>query len=472
MKYLFTLIFLYTFLGYSQKEVISLPTDIWVKQSFNVVDVETGNFAIFLEGNDSVKAFLFDKDYNEIGRIIASDLPSKFKKFIGYKINNKTITIFMNTLNGRSYGTMEFDFEKGSNTVQEIDFKLKGEVYLEAISLNNKFYLFSIPKKSSQINIYEFNDDVNPILHEIIFDEDAFLDRRDRPISIQKFIYTIANGKKYVDTGKIENLVPNAIEVTSKNFKFYYSENKIAFTSDRYNEFTYIINIDLDTFKHSVKKIKKPDVEGSYLGLKTNSLLFANNLFQIVSNTKQLKFQVTNLSSDTIIKKFSVRKNEELFFKNTPIILEGGDFDKYRELEKTNQYLRKMSQANIGLSVYKRNGVYEITFGSTIEKEANSAILIGGMVGGFSGAIVVASFNLTTTSFNGYANTKSVRLTGLFDDNFNHLEGYLQRNPFDRIKIYYDKYKTIRAQTIFKHGDNFMYGFFKVNQNIYEIIKF
>ncbi|MCH7783931.1 MAG: hypothetical protein IIB06_00735 [Bacteroidetes bacterium] len=462
------------FSGVAQKKIIGLTADARVKESFNVVDKETGNFAVFLEENDYVRGFLFDKNYNEIGRIKATDLPSKFKTFIGYQVKGSKINLFMNTQNGRSYGIMIFDFKTGFSHVQELDFKLKGEIFIESISSNNTFYLFSIPKNSSQINIYEFNENLTPILHEIKFKENAFLDRRDRPIKLNKFIFKrdAISGKLSIVTGKIEHNAPNSIEITSKKFKLYHFENKVTFTSDRYNEFTYLITIDLDNYKFSTKRVLKPSFDGSRLGLKSNSFLFDNTLFQIICNTKQLRLRMVDIATEKIVKEYSLMKEETFYFKNTAIILEGGDFDKYRELDKTAQFLRKISQANAGISVYKQNKVYEITFGSSLDKPDNPYIIIGATVGGIGGVLIVASFNTLTSTFNGYTNTKSVRVTGLFDDDFNHIEGRIQKNPFDKIKEYYERNKNIRAQTIFKNNDDFIYGFYKQNQDLYEVIKF
>ena len=116
--------------------------------------------------------------------------------------------------------------------------------------------------------------------------------------------------------------------------------------------------------------------------------------------------------------------------------------------------------------------MYEITFGSSLDKPDNPYIIIGATVGGIGGVLIVASFNTLTSTFNGYTNTKSVRVTGLFDDDFNHIEGRIQKNPFDKIKEYYERNKNIRAQTIFKNNDDFIYGFYKQNQDLYEGIKF
>ncbi len=448
----------------SQEEIINRYTSEIIRQSFNVVDQKTGNFAVFLEGSYSVFGFLFNENKKEIGRIESTDLPNKYKELIGYLIDGNTITLFMNTKNGRSYGVLKFDFENNLSTVEELDFKLKKEEYLEALSIDNTFYLFSRPNQSSKINIYEFNSDLTSTLHEIKFNKDDFLDVRDKPIHFYEILS---------DPVKIENKTPNSIEATSKNVKLYNYGKKVSITSDRYKEYTYIINIDLENYIYSSDRIFKPSIEDSYLGLKTNSFLFENNLFQIISNSKQLTIQITDIDTKAIIKEYTVKKNEPISFKNSFIIQEGGDFDKYRELDKTSQFLRKISQAHAGISVFKQNGVFQITYGSAIEMPSGgSYVAIGVLVGGVSGGIIMASINAATTSYYGYTNSKSVRATGLFDENFNHIEGEVSLNIFDRIKIYAENIKGLQAETIINLEDYYLYGHYNKIKKVYRLVKF
>ena len=466
MKYLFCVI---AFLlihqkASSQEEMINIYTSDLIRQSFNVVDQKSGNFAVFLEGSNSVLGFLYNENKKEIGRIESTDLPNKYQELIGYLIDGKTIILFMNTKNGRSYGVLKFDFENNISTVEELDFKLKKEGYLESLSIDNTFYLFSRPNHSNQINIYEFNSDLTSTLHEIKFKKDEFLDRRDKPIHLYEILS---------DPIKIENKTPNSIETTSKNVKLYNHGKKVSITSDRYKEYTYLINIDLENYNYSSERIFKPPFEDSYFGLRTNSFLFENNLFQIISSSDQLNIQITDIDTKETIKKYSVKKKEPISFKNSLIIQEGGGLDKYRELDKTSQFLRKISQAHAGISVLKQDGVFQITYGSAIEKtNAGGYVIIGATVGGIGGAIVMASINSITTSYYGYTNTKSVRVTGLFDKNFNHIEGEVPLNIFDRIKLYAENIKGLQAETIISLEDSYLFGYYNKKEKVYKLVKF
>ena len=466
MKRLSVFIFIVfvSFSSKSQEEIINRYTSDLIRQSFNVVDQKTGNFAVFFESYETVYGFLFDENKREIGRIESSDLPKKYKELIGYIIEGKTIILFMNTRNGRSYGVLKFDFENNTSSVEELDFKLKKEDYLEAFSINNIFYLFSRPNNSNQINIYKFKSDLSSKLHEIKFKENEFLDKRGESISLHEILSS---------TEKIENNTPVALEISSEYTKIYNDKNKIYFTSDWFKNYTYLISIDLDSFNYKSERIFKPSIDDSYMGLRTNSFLFENHLFQIIASSKQLNIQVTDIETKEVIQKYSVNKDEPIPFKNSLIIQEGGSFDNYRELDKTSQFLRKMSQAHAGISVLKQDGVYQITYGSVLQMPSGGDyIIVGAIVGGVSGAIIMGSLNTITTSYYGYTNSKSVRITGLFDDNFNHIEGEVPLNIFDKIKLYTNNIKGIQAETIISLENSYLFGYYNKRKNVYRLVKF
>lgn len=457
---------------HSQVKVADIKGDFGeIKQAFNAQDNATGNFAIFLEDNNWVYAILYNRQFQEIGRVSAPDLSSKFKSVLGYQIDNKKFSLLMNTRNGRSYGVVQFDFETGKGVSKELDFKIRGESLIDAVSYQNEVYLLTIPNFSSQVNIYNFKDMSTPILTKLKFGENDFLDRRERSTRI----YDVVE-KSEISTVDIK--VPNPLEITSKEFKLYQDGKKIILTADKFSEFTYVITIDLETFEKNVKRISKPEFEGFKMGIHSNSFWHNGKLFQIAANLDYLKFQLVDIETQKIIKKYELTDEDELFFKNTPIILEGGDFQAYRELEKTKQFLRKIAEGDVGLSVYKENSEFQITMGATSPKE-NGYLIVGGAIGGIAGTLIVASINSISNSYSAYGNTKSVRITGLFDENMDHLEGNIPANPFDNLKtVYSDKPQsqsekfTIQAETVFKLGESYIRGFYNNKEEIYSLYKF
>ncbi|MEZ4777944.1 MAG: hypothetical protein R2786_00990 [Flavobacteriaceae bacterium] len=455
----------------SQTKVASIQKDFGnLKQAFNVVDETTGNFAIFLEESDKVTGILYDKNFNEIGSVVAPDLSSKFKAILGYQIQGNKISLLLNTVNGRSYGVYHFNFETGEGTSKELDFKVRKEKFIEAISYKNSIYILTVPLFTSQLNVYEFNNIESPLVHEIVLNENDLLDRRDRGIKLFDLV-----DKRDISMIYQEN--PNSLEATSKDFKVYQNGETVYLTSDKYKEFTQLLKVSLKTFKTETKRILNVGIDGSKVGTQTNSFLCKDKLFQIGIDSDYLKFQVVDLTTDTIIKKIETHEDENLNFINTPILIENADFQKYRELERTRQFFRKIREGDIAISVLYENETYQITLGGVSEQVGYAFFL--GFNFGLAGSLVVIAINPTTNSYWGYTYTKSVRVTGLFDDNFNMVEGEVPPNIFDKMNdtqtldlLGGNEKLSISAETVFKLDNFFIKGFYLKNAETYYLVKY
>lgn len=471
---IFKILFIFGFVlnFQAQTKVASIQNDFGsLKQAFNIVDDYTGNFAIFLEESDKVYGILYDKNFNELGRVTAPDLSSKFKSILGYQVHGKKISLLLNTLNGRSYGVYHFNFETGEGNSVELDFKVRKEKFIEAVTYNNTIFVLTVPLFSSQLNIYEFKDIQSPIVHELILKENDLLDRRERPIRLYDLV-------EKAQLSYMDYEIPNSLEATSSEFKTYQEGENITMTSDKYDEFTQILTFNLETLSYDIKRITKPILEGSYINTKTNSFLHRDKLFQIGLNSKNLKFQIVDISTKGIIESYVVNENEDLFFKNSPIILEGGDFQRYRELDRTKQFFRKIREGDIGISVVKDQGLYQVTMGG-ISEQTNGAIFLGGYLGGIAGAMIVISINQMTNSYYGYYYTKSVRITGLFDEGFNSVEGEVPTNIFDKMNTsntldLFNGNTHVRTayETVFKLDSFYVKGFYIKNAQTYYLVKY
>src|SRR5690606_3094444 len=98
------------------------------------------------------------------------------------------------------------------------------------------------------------------------------------------------------------------------------------------------------------------------------SYLFQDKIFQIGGNKKIMVLTVKDLETGKELKRLTVSNNEEITFKNSPIIQEGNAFlpGSKRELDNTSQFLRKISSENIGVAVFPTKNGYQITIGGNI----------------------------------------------------------------------------------------------------------
>ncbi|MFD2563844.1 hypothetical protein [Aquimarina rubra] len=460
------------------------------KESYALPNQLTGDLMLLLEEGRQFHAHLLDSNYNTTSKISTKTIPSKYKYILGYNVVGNTYSIFFSDSWSTKFGVQTFDFDTKTAKNTFLDFKIKGEKYVESVVYNNKIYLITITKRSSDLNIYTFDKQFTPTKNTVSLKELEYPNPGSRNHTITAYYLMLSDAggmsRSVIDIEKIEGSNPNVIETTSKENKLYQFSNQLVFSFDYNHKKTQLCFIDLETFEAVVKSYDKPSkTEEGYR--KSNSYIFDNKLFQIASSNQKMKFTVLDLETEKIIKEYKVTKEDTIRFKNSPIIQEGGGIlpgfseNRVREMEKTSKYLRKISSSDLGISVYKVDNEYNIVLGGTKEITTSNGYAgmngfsggfgMGGTVGGSTGVWI--GFNPTFYNYGSYTTTKSTYINCLFDNNFNHIQGDIQKNGYDRLFEFEDNLdiKT-KAVNIFLHKDRLHYGFFDPKKRTYELYSF
>jgi len=183
-------------------------------------------------------------------------------------------------------------------------------------------------------------------------------------------------------------------------------------------------------------------------------------------------FSVTSLDGKKELKNILINKDEEINFKNTPIIQEGGTYKSYRELDKTSKFLRRLGRENIGIAVTKSKNDYIVTIGAKVDIPSGGMMMSGfGMPLATAGAFTV-TFNPTSFAYSSYSGTKATRIKCLFDYDFNHIDGNIPENVFDRIRNMSDEIKNKDAETVFKLNNHYVWGFYDKKTDKYILYQF
>lgn len=453
-----------------------------VRESLPIINKEKNEVALFLLDRKAIKCFLLNKDYQLIDSI-TTDLPDmKFGTLLGYNANSGSYHLFFtNDTKDQFYAkTIDIDGNKSSGTL--LSTTLKDERFLESISYNNKFYLLTVQKKSSILRIYVFEGDENTRIEKIDFPDYKFSN------SGYTKLYDVLYATNTIPSQKIDCRNPNPLELTSQENKVYYYNDKIYITLDNNIDNTKLITISLDDFKYDVKLFTQGTIkcQDSY-GIKSNSFLFQDILFQIKGCKDELYISLYNLSTDSLIKDFRVKQDEEIMFKNTPLMQEGGKTifmdGSERELDKTKQALRKISASNIGISVYPSDENLEVTIGGYKATQRTGAggnmtmVSPGATFNTPNGTIRTPAtyfYNPTMYGFVKYVSTRSVYFKTLLDKaNFSQIPGSMQKNAFDRIQ----EYKVINdhditTETLFKADNYYVFGYYNQWIKKYYLIRF
>jgi hypothetical protein len=467
MKFRLFLIFILFFqIVISQEKVLSIPVQENIKETISIVDEKSQNIAILNFDKNHITGKLYDKDFKNLGTVKAKKLPGKYISFIGHQFNGDQLTVLMNTANNRSYAITKFDFKAGSNRTTEVNFKLKRETYLSSFSRDNIIFMATASNKGSQLNIYEFSKNFNePKKTEIQIPENSFTDRFDDPVDFHNAIASTRRNGEITPPVTLKENLPAIIEKTSKPLKIFPTPNGFSLTIDTWLKHTYLMKVSLKKNKAEVFRFEYPKPNGFVSRTEANSFLHHNKLFQVVMGGEEMLFSVFSVEGQLLEQQIILKRDEEINFKNTPVVQKGGSFEDFRVLDNSNQFFRKTLDAEIGLSVTKNNGLYEVTFGSVKEFQDPMAYYFaaGGLIGGAVGML--------TTTFIEYRNTKSVQFTGLFSEGFNHENGKVKPNIFDRIAIFTEDF-NLRSETLFFLNYNYYYGYFNKDESAYIVYKF
>ncbi len=495
---------------YAQQEVLELPvnyksTFFDKKESLAISNEDTGDLVLYIEDARQSKLYLLNPNFETIGQLSIESLPNAFKEFIGHQIHKdgSYSMLFTNT-SKKKYGELHIDFAKETAVVNELDFKFKKEAYVESFSHKGVFYLISAMKYSNEVNFYTFEKQTFSKSKTFTFD---FLESKS-PSGYLKTSYQHLVTKGIGSSGsliKMDNTAPNAIEITSKPNKLYIIEDELVFTFDHKKSKTTIAKIKLPEFHLDTLTFKMPKLEKEGF-VNHNSYLYEDKLFQIKVASSEMKFTIRDFKSNSLLKEIALSKDEDsITFKNTPIIQEGPGFiagTRTREMEATSKFLRKISRGDVGISAYKQNENYKVVLGSKIEIKRGGGgfggLPVGGLPIGAIGGAVSISFNPTFYAYGGYSSTKSTHIDCLFNNDFEHVEGVILDNVFDKIEAFEEAFEErsatkpeestteddiyeartsryrnlVKLKNVFTHHNKIYFGFIGAQDKKYHLVRF
>ncbi|SFB80853.1 hypothetical protein SAMN04487907_101726 [Zunongwangia mangrovi] len=444
-----------------------------IKEVFTVTNNDNGNLTIFIDDNTTFNAYIYNEEIELVSALQSDGLPKKYDRIIGYIQNENITTLFLQHKNDREFGAIQFDFNNKQTKEIEFDFKLKKEAYIEALSKDNRLYILTIEKNSSNLNIYTF-DGIQKSKNTLELGYKYRIDDIE-PKDLHEMLISYGGMSSSIEIEKIDNQAPVSIELASATNKLYETPEGFNLSLDKSIFETFVISVDLNDYTTEIRQFAKPKYN-AIEGYHSNSFLLKDNIYQIVANSNELYFEAKNMTSNKVIKNIILTAEEEIDFKNTPIIQdkEGDLFAPHRELEKTSKFLRKIDNENIGVSVFQKDDKNIVTLGSHLELQAGGPMMMGmpGM-GGMAGMGFAMQFNLYAGAYFSYTRGKSVRIQCLFDQNFKHLQGEIEDNVFDRIKKFTKHLKNNdTGENVFEWNDSVFYGYYNKDSEAYRIKKF
>lgn len=454
------------------------------RRAFALSNPATGDLVLVIPDKKTVGTHLFDKDFNKLNELTAESLRIKFKDIIGYRVSKQHYTTLFATENRQFFGVVDFDFETGETVSEQIDVEVKGESFLEAVSYNNRFFMLSVNDDFDGLILRELNEDRTFTRMEIPFNapgsfQDLLCLKNDPEQLGERRVSFLGNDylPKIVE---IDNTNPNSLETTSEMNKLYTQDNQLIFTFDNFADFTLVYFLDLEDFSVSEKRFAKEKVSDVPFE-RSNSFLFEDKLFQLGVDNDKMAFTITDFDSGENIKIYRATKERIINFKNSQLLQKNGTFqatDQVRVLDETSQFLRKITNGKPGIAVQKIDGKYQVTLGGTqaIGGGGGGGMMMGGgtqIAGGSSGGISMSVvYNPTYVSYGSYTATKSIYIHSLFNNEFEHIEGFYMPNVFDKIETFEGSIKGSDAEEVFYHNNKVYFGYYFKKSETYNFVAF
>jgi hypothetical protein len=470
--------------SFSQEKIAFISDFLKNKNSYlddtiTIENPENDNTSIFFMQKKRVFGFLLDNDFKILDSLNIEDKERKYQEIIGKQvIENNTYCFYLSNDNQKKFARLSFSFETDTSEFQEIDLDLGKEKFLHSIHYNNSFIIATIEIENSYLHFYKFTKSIIPQKITLNLNGPIYYNAKGKEVTLYELFAegtNVFNATSNISLAKIDQQNPNSLETTSKFSKMYVRENMVIFTFDEHTNFTQTVSINLENFEYHYGKIKKPLQHVSEKKKKNNTFLYNENLFVISATDDILMLSQKNYYDDLDYKNHTAISKDSIYFKNTPIIQTGGAYTDYREMEGTKKFLRKINQGVLGISVFKNETNYTVTYGGLKQVSGGGGFMMPGMAGvpiaGFGAASVFV--NPMMFASNGYSNSRAVKINGLFDEDFNHLPGSVPENIFDIINTY-DEENNIdpKGKTIFKHNDNYILGHYVSWTKIYELVQF
>lgn len=431
-----------------------------------IVHKESGNAFILIKYKNFSKAYLFDKNQKLLCEIKTTKILENTNFFVGSSASELKFVLFFSNNNNSKFDRLDIDFEIEKFSVSTLGLNIKKEYLINSFENKGAVYLLSILKDTSILKLYELGFDRGIKEREIDLSNESFKKFNGLEASLFYLISSNRTPSK-TQSASISYNVPSSLETTSAVNKIYSKDEIISITNDNVSSHTNIIQINVEDGSYKCYEIPKKGFLKEELRSESNSFIFDNYFLSAYATTSKMVLAIYDIKTKSIINEFELSDKDSISFKNSPIIKNRGKRIREKDTNHSAQFLRDIVNSNIGVSVYKRNDVFVVSLGGSEKEQSMTFAIVGGVLGGVVGAMLLSTFD-------SYSRTNSTKIDCLFDGNFNHLEGELEKNGFDRVKefIAQEKLQNKPLQTVFKHQQNYVWGYFDRSIGVYKFHKF
>lgn len=472
-KFLCLLLFVQSLFLFSQQLEKVLPLNFKnTNDLFQVVEEDKKQVLLFFRDKNRVLTVKFNDKFEVLDSISSTRPPKNYDDIVGYSISDNRYYSYWSTSNNKEITTQCFDFTSKKVSLKTFNIDFEKEKPVKTITVNSIFYLITVVKSSSILNFYVF-DDGNLTKKTVDLSEHRFLSFDTKTCTLWSLLNSGTGFEGALSVQNISNDTPPSLTFSANKRKVYANGNELFFTFDNNKNFTQTITINLNDFSASTKGYNQPFLQSvNYVEDESNSFYVNGKLIQMKLNENRLAISVKDIAGNEL-KTYEILKDKEVTFKNSDIIQENGSINRTRILDKSNQLLRKIYYEYPSMSCYYFNDIVYLTIGSvSLEKNGNGAMY--GAMFGLAGVLIATAItsNYSLANLNSYKNRKVVYINCLFDKDFNHIDGEVNKLAFDKLRALSEDKDDLISQSVFKFNSKLYFGGYDKQEKSYKFFSF
>ncbi|WP_339626795.1 hypothetical protein [uncultured Maribacter sp.] len=459
-----------------------------------VIPDSKSNIHFFYASEDKITHLVHNTRTKGQSKKIYSRPSNIFPRLHGFSIEkDDTINLFFSNYENNGFLLMSLNEKNEKIYAKQFPLQFdKKERFLETINHEQRFHMLTYVKGTSIIKRYTFSKEGST---STIYDlsEYIFYNSNENEVLLSNII---TSNK---DCSIIQENIPLSIEISSKKLKIYPYDKQLLLSFDHRLTGTKILRLSLlDNNSESIFLKTSLKKDANFIK-KSNSFILNNNIYQLRVSKDTLLFEINNLLTKEQLKTFSFSKNDTIDFKNGPIY-EQSDVPTFfipkrsvsnrKVITNTNELLRKLSNSDVGIQVFNKEDILDITIGGVNVTPGKIMSIINtssiSIINSSSSFSPIQNMSHTTMpfsySFHSYINSKSIFFKSLLQDHtLNHIpsnSSNMLNNVFDKMSMRsrYLKNSVLKnklaIETFFKMEDFFVYGYYNKKEKTYNLVKY
>lgn len=368
-------------------------------QILNAVNLHEQTFA-FLSDKEKLTVLKYNRALFFSDSISISRPDKEYEFMTGYSFeSNGNARVYWASRNLTKLQSILFDFENKTTSVNDFQLAFTDESIITTFSENTFFYILTLPKNQEKLKIYIFRKG-EKYERTVDFSDYKFTDEKSKPITFNRLISQ--NGLEMID-----NKVINPLFHSVGKSKMYVDVNKLILTFDS-PERTQTFQVDLNTFLATEKIIPQQVLVKAG---KSNSYFSKNKIYQFKVNDQELSIASVDLQSGEVVKKHYADIKDTISFRNSPLYSQTGN-QRAKVMKNTKKFLQRLSNSDVGLSVYKTPNALMLTVGGVRSVSSTGGIMLGVAMSAAGGGDFSSLFDDESL--------QSTYFEALFDERFEH----------------------------------------------------